>query len=123
MALLHKRRQGRRQYSQKRTEGSNCYLVSVFSQSIHGEIETRQPQLQAVVDLAEALKAVLRGHGGLVDDKVSLLRCNWIAVTSRAEEWLNLLLVRESKFKKNQLYSVVSCFVYFILVLKLSQSF
>lgn len=45
------------------------------------------------MDLAEALKAVLRGNGGLVDDKVSLLRCNWIAVTSRAEEWLNLLLV------------------------------
>lgn len=64
-------------------------------QSIHGETEKRQPQLQAVVDLAEALKAVLRGNGGLVDDKVSLLRCNWIAVTSRAEEWLNLLLVRE----------------------------
>uniref|UniRef100_A0A3Q1I573 Dystrophin n=1 Tax=Anabas testudineus TaxID=64144 RepID=A0A3Q1I573_ANATE len=61
------------------------------------QIEKRQPQLQAVVDLAEALKAVLRGHGGLVDDKVSLLRCNWIAVTSRAEEWLNLLLVRENK--------------------------
>lgn len=63
-------------------------------QSIHAETEKRQPQLQAVVDLAEALKAVLRGNGGLVDDKVSLLRCNWIAVTSRAEEWLNLLLVR-----------------------------
>lgn len=29
-----------------------------------------------------------------MDDKVSLLHCNWIAVTSRAEEWLNLLLVR-----------------------------
>ena len=72
-------------------------------QSIHGETEKRQPQLQAVVDLAEALKAVLRGHGGLVDDKVSLLRCNWIAVTSRAEEWLNLLLVRERNriLKKN----------------------
>lgn len=68
--------------------------ASLLFQSIHGETEKRQPQLQAVVDLAEALKAVLRGHGGLVDDKVSLLRCNWIAVTSRAEEWLNLLLVR-----------------------------
>lgn len=48
-----------------------------------------------MAELAEALKAVLRGHGGLVDDKVSLLHCNWIAVTSRAEEWLNLLLVGE----------------------------
>ncbi|XP_062236415.1 dystrophin isoform X4 [Platichthys flesus] len=63
-----------------------------WAQSIHEETERRQPQLQAVVDLAEALKAVLRGHDGLVDDKVSLLHCNWIAVTSRAEEWLNLLL-------------------------------
>lgn len=68
-------------------------LLLLILQSVHGETERRQPQLQAVVDLAEALKAVLRGNGGLVDDKVSLLQCNWIAVTSRAEEWLNLLLV------------------------------
>ncbi|XP_044044310.1 dystrophin isoform X21 [Siniperca chuatsi] len=71
-----------------------------WAQSIHGETERRQPQLQAVVDLAEALKAVLRGHGGLVDDKVSLLRCNWIAVTSRAEEWLNLLLDYQRQMQK-----------------------
>lgn len=68
-------------------------VSSPSRQSIHDETERRQPQLQAVGDLAEALKALLRGHGSLVDDKVSLLRCNWIAVTSRAEEWLNLLLV------------------------------
>ncbi|XP_055363081.1 dystrophin isoform X4 [Betta splendens] len=71
-----------------------------WAQSIHGEIEKRQPQLQAVVDLAEALKAVLRGNGGLVDDKVSLLHCNWIAVTSRAEEWLNLLLDYQQQMQK-----------------------
>ncbi|XP_068575388.1 dystrophin isoform X3 [Cebidichthys violaceus] len=71
-----------------------------WAQSIHGETERRQPQLQAVVDLAEALKTVLRGHGGLVDDKVSLLRCNWIAVTSRAEEWLNLLLDYQRQMQK-----------------------
>ncbi|XP_030010417.1 dystrophin isoform X9 [Sphaeramia orbicularis] len=71
-----------------------------WAQSIHGETERRQPQLQAVVDLAEALKAVLKGHGGLVDDKVSLLRCNWIAVTSRAEEWLNLLLDYQRQMQK-----------------------
>ncbi|XP_034030182.1 dystrophin isoform X5 [Thalassophryne amazonica] len=71
-----------------------------WAQSIHGETEKREPQLQAVVDLAEALKAVLRGHGGLVDDKVSLLRCNWIAVTSRAEEWLNLLLDYQRQMQK-----------------------
>ncbi|XP_041834285.1 dystrophin isoform X2 [Melanotaenia boesemani] len=71
-----------------------------WAQSVHAEKERRQPQLQAVVDLAEALKAVLRGHGGLVDDKVSLLRCNWIAVTSRAEEWLNLLLDYQQQMQK-----------------------
>uniref|UniRef100_A0A665TBB9 Dystrophin n=1 Tax=Echeneis naucrates TaxID=173247 RepID=A0A665TBB9_ECHNA len=64
------------------------------------QTERRQPQLQAVVDLAEALKAVLRGHGSLVDDKVSLLHCNWIAVTSRAEEWLNLLLDYQRQMQK-----------------------
>uniref|UniRef100_A0A3P8NXL4 Dystrophin n=1 Tax=Astatotilapia calliptera TaxID=8154 RepID=A0A3P8NXL4_ASTCA len=64
------------------------------------QTERHQPQLQAVVDLAEALKAVLRGHGGLVDDKVSLLHCNWIAVTSRAEEWLNLLLDYQQQMHK-----------------------
>uniref|UniRef100_A0AAQ5X2X4 Dystrophin n=1 Tax=Amphiprion ocellaris TaxID=80972 RepID=A0AAQ5X2X4_AMPOC len=64
------------------------------------QTEKHQPQLQAVVDLADALKAVLRGQGGLVDDKVSLLRCNWIAVTSRAEEWLNLLLDYQRQMQK-----------------------
>lgn len=73
-------------------------------QSIHDETERRQPQLQAVVDLAEALKALLRGHGSLVDDKVSLLQCNWIAVTSRAEEWLNLLLVGHRIRKSSMLF-------------------
>ncbi|KAM7375197.1 hypothetical protein PAMA_014334 [Pampus argenteus] len=71
-----------------------------WAQSIHSETERRQPQLQAIVELAEALKAVLRGHGGLVDDKVSLLHCNWIAVTSRAEEWLNLLLDYQRQMQK-----------------------
>ncbi|TNM94219.1 hypothetical protein fugu_002395 [Takifugu bimaculatus] len=71
-----------------------------WAQSVHDEMERRQPQLQAVVDLAEALKALLHGHGSLVDDKVSLLRCNWIAVTSRAEEWLNLLLDYQRQMKK-----------------------
>ncbi|KAM9766235.1 dystrophin-like isoform 2-T2 [Menidia menidia] len=71
-----------------------------WAQSTHGEKERRHPQLQAVVELGEALKAVLRGQGGLVDDKVSLLRCNWIAVTSRAEEWLNLLLDYQQQMQK-----------------------
>ncbi|XP_004086056.1 dystrophin isoform X2 [Oryzias latipes] len=71
-----------------------------WAQSVHGETERRQPQLQAVVELAEALKAVLHDHAGLVDDKVSLLHCNWIAVTSRAEEWLNLLLDYQRQMQK-----------------------
>ncbi|XP_057685973.1 dystrophin isoform X3 [Corythoichthys intestinalis] len=71
-----------------------------WAQSIHSETEKRQPQLQAVVELAEALKAVLQVHGSLVEDKVSLLHCNWIAVTSRAEEWLNLLLAYQQQMRK-----------------------
>lgn len=38
---------------------------------------------------------MLKGKESLVDDKFSLLNSNWIAVTSRAEEWFNLLLVRK----------------------------
>ncbi|XP_053728438.1 dystrophin isoform X6 [Synchiropus splendidus] len=71
-----------------------------WAKSVHVETERRQPQLQSVVDLAAALKVVLRGHGGIVDDKVSLLHCNWIAVTSRAEEWLNLLLDYQQQMQK-----------------------
>ncbi|CAL8307771.1 unnamed protein product [Merluccius merluccius] len=71
-----------------------------WAQWVAGETSRREPQLQGVGELAEALKAVLRGHGGLVDDKVSLLRCNWIAVTSRAEEWLNLLLDYQQQMQK-----------------------
>ncbi|XP_067116720.1 dystrophin isoform X2 [Osmerus mordax] len=63
-----------------------------WAKGVRAETEQREPQLRGVVELAEALKEVLRGKGGLVDDKISLLHCNWIAVTSRAEEWLNLLL-------------------------------
>uniref|UniRef100_A0A7N8X944 Dystrophin n=1 Tax=Mastacembelus armatus TaxID=205130 RepID=A0A7N8X944_9TELE len=81
-------------------DGMPTDLEAEVAWSIHGEIERRQPQLQAVMDLAEALKAVLRGQGGLVDDKVSLLHCNWIAVTSRAEEWLNLLLDYQRQMQK-----------------------
>uniref|UniRef100_A0A4W6EVR1 Dystrophin n=1 Tax=Lates calcarifer TaxID=8187 RepID=A0A4W6EVR1_LATCA len=85
------------------------------------QTERRQPQLQSVVDLAEALKAVLRGNGGLVDDKVSLLHCNWIAVTSRAEEWLNLLLVRRRDSDTFYVYSFVSSYRFLLSVLKLYQ--
>ena len=51
--------------------------------------------MKSVTELGEALKAVLGKKETLVEDKLSLLNSNWIAVTSRAEEWLNLLLVRK----------------------------
>ena len=41
------------------------------------------------------MKTVLGKKEMLVEDKLSLLNSNWIAVTSLAEEWLNLLLVRK----------------------------
>uniref|UniRef100_A0A8C9W6L3 Dystrophin n=1 Tax=Scleropages formosus TaxID=113540 RepID=A0A8C9W6L3_SCLFO len=56
------------------------------------ETEQHEQQLRGVGELADALKAVLHGQESLVEDKVSLLKCNWIAVTSRSEEWLRLLL-------------------------------
>ncbi|XP_054021782.1 dystrophin isoform X4 [Dryobates pubescens] len=56
------------------------------------EIEKRQGQLKNISDLGENLKTVLKGKERLVEDKLSLLNSNWIAVTSRAEEWFNLLL-------------------------------
>ena len=55
----------------------------------------RQVQLKNICDLGENLKTVLKGKESLVEDKLSLLNSNWIAVTSRAEEWLNLLMVRK----------------------------
>ncbi|KFQ12665.1 Dystrophin, partial [Leptosomus discolor] len=56
------------------------------------EIEKRQVHLKNISDLGENLKTVLKGKESLVEDKLSLLNSNWIAVTSRAEEWFNLLL-------------------------------
>ncbi|XP_013928464.1 PREDICTED: dystrophin-like [Thamnophis sirtalis] len=56
------------------------------------ETEKRQHQLKIITDMGEGLKMVLKGKERLVNDKLSLLSSNWIAVTSRAEEWLNWLL-------------------------------
>ncbi|XP_048652342.1 dystrophin [Marmota marmota marmota] len=56
------------------------------------EIEKQKLHLKSVTELGEALKTVLGKKETLVEDKLSLLNSNWIAVTSRAEEWLNLLL-------------------------------
>ncbi|XP_045555407.1 dystrophin isoform X5 [Salmo salar] len=68
-----------------------------WAKATQKETEKHAPQLKAVVELAEALKAVLRGQESLVDDKVQLLSCNWVAVTSRSEEWLKLLLDYQSQ--------------------------
>ncbi|XP_048351416.1 dystrophin isoform X1 [Sphaerodactylus townsendi] len=63
-----------------------------WSKATQKEIEKRQLQLKNVTDLGEGLKTVLKGKESLVNDKVTLLSSNWIAVTSRAEEWFNLLM-------------------------------
>ncbi|KAM3837732.1 dystrophin isoform 2-T2 [Vipera latastei] len=63
-----------------------------WSKGTQLETEKRQHQLKIITDLGEGLKMVLKGKERLVNDKLSLLSSNWIAVTSRAEEWFNLLL-------------------------------
>ncbi|XP_030304179.1 dystrophin isoform X2 [Calypte anna] len=63
-----------------------------WAKATRKEIEKRQVHLKSISDLGENLKTVLKGKESLVDDKLSLLNSNWIAVTSRAEEWFNLLL-------------------------------
>lgn len=66
----------------------------IFStQATQEDTERHKPQLKLVRELAETLKGLLRSQENLIDDKVSLLNCNWIAVTSRSEQWLKLLLV------------------------------
>uniref|UniRef100_A0A8D0EDL3 Calponin-homology (CH) domain-containing protein n=1 Tax=Salvator merianae TaxID=96440 RepID=A0A8D0EDL3_SALMN len=63
-----------------------------WSKATQMEIEKRQLQLKNITDLGEGLKTLLKGKESLVNDKLTLLNSNWIAVTSRAEEWFNLLL-------------------------------
>ncbi|XP_069495183.1 dystrophin isoform X3 [Ambystoma mexicanum] len=70
----------------------NLEAEVAWSKTTQKEIEKRQQQLKNVTELGEGLRAVLGGKESLVDDKLSLLSSNWIAVTSRAEEWFNLLL-------------------------------
>ncbi|XP_017313017.1 dystrophin isoform X2 [Ictalurus punctatus] len=67
-----------------------------WAKTTHKDTEQRTTQLCVVRDLAEALKALLTEES-LIDDKVSLLNSNWIAVTSRSEQWLNLLLDYQSQ--------------------------
>ncbi|XP_065597609.1 dystrophin isoform X10 [Cyrtonyx montezumae] len=71
---------------------SNLDAEIAWGKATRKEIEKRQVQLKNIGDLGENLKTVLKGKESLVEDKLSLLNSNWIAVTSRAEEWLNLLM-------------------------------
>ncbi|KAM9032123.1 dystrophin isoform 5-T5 [Sarcophilus harrisii] len=71
---------------------ANLDAEIAWGKATQKEIEKRQPQLKIITDLGTSLKTVLGKKENLVDDKLSLLKSNWIAVTSRAEEWLNLLL-------------------------------
>ncbi|XP_014809537.1 PREDICTED: dystrophin isoform X3 [Calidris pugnax] len=71
---------------------SNLDAEIAWGKATRKEIEKRQVHLKSISDLGENLKTVLKGKESLVEDKLSLLNSNWIAVTSRAEEWFNLLL-------------------------------
>ncbi|RXN10779.1 dystrophin-like isoform X4 [Labeo rohita] len=63
-----------------------------WAKATQEDTERHKPQLKLVRELAETLKGLLCSQENLIDDKVSLLNCNWIAVTSRSEQWLKLLL-------------------------------
>ncbi|XP_077891108.1 dystrophin isoform X2 [Ictidomys tridecemlineatus] len=71
---------------------SNLDSEIAWGKATQKEIEKQKLHLKSVTELGEALKTVLGKKETLVEDKLSLLNSNWIAVTSRAEEWLNLLL-------------------------------
>uniref|UniRef100_A0A6I8QSI2 Dystrophin n=1 Tax=Xenopus tropicalis TaxID=8364 RepID=A0A6I8QSI2_XENTR len=70
-----------------------------WSKSTQKEMEKRQQQLKNVHDIGDSLRTVLGGEHNLVDDKLSLLHSNWVAVTSRAEEWFRLLLQYHSEME------------------------
>ncbi|XP_047620792.1 dystrophin isoform X2 [Phacochoerus africanus] len=71
---------------------SNLDSEVVWGKATQKEIEKQKFHLKSISEIGEALKMVLGKKETLVEDKLSLLNSNWIAVTSRAEEWLNLLL-------------------------------
>ncbi|CAI9180317.1 unnamed protein product [Rangifer tarandus platyrhynchus] len=71
---------------------SNLDSEVAWGKAIQKETEKQKVHLKSITELGEALKTVLGKKETLVEDKLSLLNSNWIAVTSRAEEWLNLLL-------------------------------
>ncbi|XP_041067968.1 dystrophin isoform X1 [Carcharodon carcharias] len=63
-----------------------------WSKATQKDIEKRRLLLNSITETGKSLKTMLGKSDSVVDDKLSLLNCNWIAVTSRSEEWLNLLL-------------------------------
>ncbi|XP_067848893.1 dystrophin isoform X11 [Heptranchias perlo] len=71
---------------------TNLDTEVAWSKATQKDIEKRRLLLNSITETGENLKAMLGKSDSVVDDKLSLLNCNWIAVTSRAEEWLNLLL-------------------------------
>ncbi|XP_062039360.1 dystrophin isoform X5 [Lepus europaeus] len=71
---------------------SNLDAEVAWGKATQKEVEKQKAHLKSVIELGEALKTVLGKKESLVEDKLSLLNSNWVAVTSRAEEWLNLLL-------------------------------
>lgn len=85
--------------------GKYITVVTISLQATHKDTEQHAPQLCLIRDLAEALKALLT-EKSLIDDKVSLLNSNWIAVTSRSEQWLNLLLVRKTDYTSDCLFII-----------------
>ncbi|KAK7166628.1 hypothetical protein R3I93_006395 [Phoxinus phoxinus] len=70
-----------------------------WAKATQEDTERHKPQLKLVRELAQTLKGLLHSQENLIDDKVSLLNCNWIAVTSRSEQWLKLLLDYQSQMK------------------------
>ncbi|XP_048458785.1 dystrophin isoform X4 [Rhincodon typus] len=71
---------------------TNLDTEVAWSKATQKDIEKRRLLLNSITETGRSLKTMLGKSDSVVDDKLSLLNCNWIAVTSRAEEWFNILL-------------------------------
>ncbi|XP_043556668.1 dystrophin isoform X1 [Chiloscyllium plagiosum] len=71
---------------------TNLDTEVAWSKATQKDIEKRRLLLNSITETGKSLKTMLGKSDSVVDDKLSLLNCNWIAVTSRAEEWFNILL-------------------------------
>ncbi|OCT92415.1 hypothetical protein XELAEV_18015475mg [Xenopus laevis] len=78
---------------------SNLDEGLAWSKSTHKEMEKRQQQLKNVQDLDDSLRTLLGGEQSLVDDKLSFLNSNWVAVKLRAEEWFRLILQYQNEME------------------------